>query len=203
MRLRAMGIGTAVLMVLAVQAAPAAAQARVRVSGRASVRVGPVRGDVVVGSTYRRVPYRRIEYGRGRRYADRDARYCNDGYGHPRGWDWCVEAGYLRPYFRMTDWVARYDWRFVFQYRRDARWIEGRHLDERDLHRIMGPRNVQWLRGRAQRLGVHGRLSGGWADLPGGGLALGVFVRGLPIAELRDQDRDGYVDVTFYSVGRW
>lgn len=203
MRLRAMWIGTAVLMMLAVQAAPAAGQARVRVSGRASVRVGPVRGDVVVGSTYRRVPYRRSEYGRGRRYADRDAQYCNDGYGHPRGWAWCVEAGYLWPYFRMADWVARYDEHFVFGYRRGARWIEGRYLDEGDLHRLLGPRSVRLLRGRARRSGIHGRLTGHWADLPGGGVALGVFVRSRPIAELRDQDRDGYVDVTFYRVGRW
>ena len=56
MKALAIRIGSAALVFLAVAAVPAVAQSNVHVRGRASVRVGPVRGDVVVGTPYRRVP---------------------------------------------------------------------------------------------------------------------------------------------------
>ena len=96
MKALAIRIGSAVLVFSAISAAPAVGQVDVHVWGRVGVRVGSVRGDVVVNAPYRRVPYRRHTYDerRGRRYSDRNARYCNDGYGHPRGWGWCVDEGY-------------------------------------------------------------------------------------------------------------
>lgn len=198
MKTTAIRIGSAVLVVLAVAAAPAEAQSAVRVRGRASVRVGPVRGEVVVGAPYRRVPVRRtIDYRR-RRYGDRDARYCNDRYGHPRGWGWCVDAGYLQPYYRLERWVARFDDQVAFRHGNRAR--AGRYLDERDLTRLLGPRAMDRLRDHRRWLGIHGRMRGEWVRLEYGGVALGVIVRDRAIAELRDQDGDGYVDVTFLAT---
>jgi hypothetical protein len=205
MKASAIRIGSAALVFLALAAVPAAAQSNVRVRGRVSVRVGPVRGDVVVGTPYRRVPVRRtIDY-RGRRYGDRNARYCNDGYGHPQGWGWCVDAGYLQPYFRLGRWMARYDHRVAFRYgNRPGRSARG-YLDEHDLTRLLGRRAVDRLRDHRRLLGIYGRMHGEWVHLQRGGVALGVMVRDRAIAELRDQDHDGYVDVTFLATsgGRW
>ena len=202
MKALAIRIGSAALVFLAVAAVPTVAQSNVHVRGRASVRVGPVRGDVVVGTPYRRVPVRRtIDY-RGRRYTDRNARYCSDGYGHPRGWGWCVDAGYLQPHYRMGRWVARYDDHADVAFRYDNR--AGRsargYLDEQDLTHLLGRRAVDRLRDHRRRLGIYGRMHGEWVHLPQGAVALGVMVWDRVIAELRDQDRDGYVDVTFLAV---
>ncbi len=199
MKALAIRIGSAALVFLAVAAAPAAAQSNVQVRGRASVRVGPVRGDVVVGTPYRRVPVRRTVDYRGRRYSDRNARYCNDGYGHPRGWGWCVDAGYLQPHYRLGRWVARYD-DYVFRHGNRAGRVDRGYLTERELTRLLGRRAVDRLRDHRHRLGMYGRMHGEWVYLRNGGVALGVMVRNRAIAELRDQDHDGYVDVTFLAT---
>jgi hypothetical protein len=50
---------------------------------------------------------------------------------------------------------------------------------------------------------VYGTLSGEWVYLSNGAVALGVFAGNRPIAELRDQNHDGHVDVIFLRAARW
>ena len=129
----AIRIGSAMLA-SAVIAMPAAAQSRVTVSGRAEVRAGPVRVSVGVRPTRRRVPQRRYDdyaHRRVRDYRSRAASDCSIGYGHHRGgWSWCVDRGFLRPYFD-GEWVAMYDGNVRF--RRVARTRSSGRLGERKL----------------------------------------------------------------------
>ncbi len=204
MKALAIRIGSAVLVFSAISAAPAVGQVDVHVRGRVGVRVGTVRGEVVVNAPYRRVPHRRHAYDerRGRRYSDRNARYCNDGYGHPRGWGWCVEEGYLQPHYRLGRWVAEYDGHLVFRHRERARGHHRGHLHGRDLIRVIGRRGFERLHDHSHRIGVYGTLSGEWVYLSNGAVALGVFAGNRPVAELRDQNHDGYVDVIFLRAVR-
>ncbi len=195
----AIRIGSAMLA-SAVIAMPAAAQSRVRVLGRAEVRAGPVRARVVVRPTWRRAPQRRYddyEHRRVRDYRTRAPSYCRSGYGHARGgWSWCVDRGWVRPYFD-GEWFAMYN-RDV-RFRRAARTRSDGHLGERKLRQVIGYRSFDRLHDHSHRLGRYGPLSGEWIYLRDGGLALGVFADGIPVAELRDQNRDGRVDVTFLA----
>ena len=195
----AIRIGSAML-VSAVIAMPAGAQSRVLVSGRAEVRAGPVRASVVVRPTPRRAPHRRYndyEHRRVRDYRTRAQSYCRSGYGHPRGgWSWCVDRGWVRPYFD-GEWFAMYN-RDV-RFRRAARTRSDGHLGERKLRQVIGYRSFDRLHDHSHGIGRYGPLSGEWIYLRDGGLALGVFADGYPIAELRDQNRDGRVDVTFLA----
>ncbi len=195
----AIRIGSA-LLASAVIAMPAAAQSRVHVSGRAGVRAGPVRAQVVVRPTRRRAPHRHYddhEHRRVRDYRTRATSYCSSGYGHPRGgWSWCVDRGFVRPYFD-GEWVATYHHNVRF--RRAARMRSHGYLGERKLRQVIGHRSFDRLHDHSHRIGRYGPLSGEWIYLRDGGLALGVFADGYPIAELRDQNRDGRVDVTFLA----
>ncbi len=188
------------LLASAVIAMPAEAQVRVHVSGRAEVRAGPVRARVVVRPTRRRAPQRRYddhEHRRGRDYRTRAPSYCRSGYGHPRGgWSWCVDRGWVRPYFD-GEWFAMYN-RDV-RFRRAGRARSDGYLGERKLRQVIGHRSLDRLYDHSHDIGRYGPLSGEWIYLRDGGLALGVFADGYPIAELRDQNRDGRVDVTFLA----
>ncbi len=195
----AIRIGSAML-VSAVIAMPAGAQSRVLVSGRAEVRAGPVRASVVVRPTPRRAPQRRyndFEHRRVRDYRTRAPSYCRSGYGHARGgWSWCVDRGWVRPYFD-GEWFAMYN-RDV-RFRRAQRTRSDGYLGERKLRQVIGYRSFDRLHDHSHSIGRYGPLSGEWIYLRDGGLALGVFADGYPIAELRDQNRDGRVDVTFLA----
>ncbi len=188
------------LLASAVIAMPVEAQVRVHVSGRAEVRAGPVRARVVVQPTRRRVPQRRYddhEHRRVRDYRTRVPSYCRSGYGHPRGgWSWCVDRGWVRPYFD-GEWFAMYN-RDV-RFRRAGRARSDGYLGERKLRQVIGHRSLDRLHDHSHGMGRYGPLSGEWIYLRDGGLALGVFADGYPIAELRDQNRDGRVDVTFLA----
>ena len=205
----AIRIGSALVLAASV-VTPAAAQVAVRARGRVVVRAGPVRADVEVRtrrdrgeyrrgddgySTYRRGPYRRSDYVR-RTPRVRNAYYfCSEGHGHPAyGWAWCVDGGYVRPHYGGR-WVAVYDQRMEFRHVRGRRRVG--HLDERALREVIGREELHWLRARSRGTGRHGRLHGEWIYLGDGGRSLGVYAGRTPIAELRDQNCDGYVDVTF------
>ncbi len=195
----AIRIGSAMLA-SAVIAMPAAAQVNVHVSGRAEVRAGPVRARVVVRPTLRRAPHRRYddyEHRRVRDYRTRAPSYCRSGYGHSQGgWSWCVDRGWVRPYFD-GEWFAMYN--HDVRFRRAARTRSDGHLGERKLRQVIGYRSFDRLHDHSHGIGRYGPLSGEWIYLRDGGLALGVFANGYPIAELRDQNRDGRVDVTFLA----
>ncbi|MCZ6915319.1 MAG: hypothetical protein O7I93_00960 [Gemmatimonadetes bacterium] len=198
MRALAIGIGAAVLLTLA-SVESAAAQSNVRVAARAEVNLGPVRGHVEVRNTprARRVPYRRPtpRVYRNRTYRSRAPRYCWDGYGHPRyGWSHCVDAGWVQPSFG-GNWFAVYD--NHLQFRHYGRRRDTRYLDAYELRRLLGHRAFHRLERYSYRNRIRGPLWGEWIQLEGGAVALGVFEGHLPVAELRDQNRDGYVDVTF------
>ncbi len=195
----AIRIGSA-LLASAVIAMPAAAQVNVHMSGRAGVRAGPVRARVVVRPTWRRAPQRRYndyEHRRVRDYRTRAASYCRSGYGHPQGgWSWCVDQGFVQPYFE-GQWIAMYN--RDIRFRRAQRTRSDGQLGERKLIQVIGHRSFDRLHDHSHRIGRYGRLSGEWIYLHDGGLALGVFADGFPVAELRDQNRDGRVDVTFLA----
>lgn len=198
MRALTIGIGGAALLMLA-GAESAAAQRNVRVAARAEVHVGPVRGSVEVRNTptARRVPHRRpaTRVYRSRGYWTRAPRYCRDGYGHPRyGWSRCVDAGWLRPSF-AGDWFAVYD--DHLQFRQYGRRRDAGYLDAYQLRRLLGGRAFNRLVGYSHRSRRRAPLWGEWLQADGGGVSLAVFQGNLPVVELRDQNRDGYVDVTF------
>ncbi len=204
MRALTIGIGGAALLMLA-GAESAAAQRNIRVAARAEVHVGPVRGRVEVRNTpaTRRVPYRRPapRVYRSRAYRARAPRYCRGGYGHPQyGWSHCVDAGWLRPSFG-GNWFAVYD--NHLQFRQYGRRRDASYLDAYQLRRLLGRRAFNRLEGYSQRDRMRAPLWGEWIQADGGGVALGVFKGNRPVAELRDQNRDGYVDVTFVYRRGW
>ena len=211
----AIRIGSALVLAASV-VTPAAAQVDVYARGRVIVRAGTVQGDAVVRTRRRPAAHRRHDRstyrgnsrfaaprGRARPRRVRRARsayyFCHEGNGHPRfGWSWCVDDGYVRPYFGWARWTATYD---DVQFREFHRLHHFRRLNEHALRRLLGRREFRRLRHRSQRIGAHGRLHGEWMYPVDGAVSLAVYAGGRPVAELRDQNGDEFVDVMFLRGG--
>ncbi len=215
----AIRIGSALVLAASV-VTPAAAQVDVYARGGVIVRTGTVQGEAVVRTARRpaaRRRYDRSTYRGNSRFATPRGRarprprprrvgraraayyFCHAGNGHPRfGWSWCVDDGYVRPrpYFGWARWTATYDdvW-----FREFDRLHDLRRLNEHALRRLLGRREFHRLRAHSRG---HGRLYGEWMDPGDGAVSLAVYAGGRPFAELRDQNCDGLVDVTFIKSGR-
>ncbi len=67
-------------------------------------------------------------------------------------------------------------------------------MHRNDLRNLLGKEGVKRLERHARTLGLNGPIQGRWYALDRFSAVLEVEVRGVPVAELHDYGRDGFID---------
>ncbi len=175
------------LMLLTLSSAPVTAQSRPGAVTR--VRVDPVASRRSDFGVY---DHRRVgKKGPG-------PAFCRNGRGHPvHGWSWCVRKGWAgyapaRP--------VRVRWERVWWGRVDLYAPRGvGRLGWVDAHRFLDRRVLMRLERRRAHMGLRGELVVRWVRDYGGETVVQVRAGGFLMAEMRDQDRDGFADLVLLA----
>ncbi|MGI9627088.1 MAG: hypothetical protein ACR2QM_09645 [Longimicrobiales bacterium] len=104
-------------------------------------------------------------------------------------------------YNRGNRGLVRANWGDIHLYAPRARYDYIR-LGRRGLEDIMGAGPVSRIRRIGRNAGLRGRMTGTWSETRRAGSLIEVRIDGRRVAELRDYNRDGYVDDVFVRRGR-